>query len=99
MSADGSISARAIVTTDLVSEASRLQGLGKVAAAALGRALTCSLLLAEGLKDDESFQVKFNGDGPLRGVLATANGKLELTAVSTRTPRGLRTVTESVSVL
>jgi len=77
MSADGSISARAIVTTDLVSEASRLQGLGKVAAAALGRALTCSLLVAEGLEDDESFQVKFNGDGPLRGVLATANGKLE----------------------
>jgi len=77
MSADGSISARAIVTTDLVSEATELQGLGKVAAAALGRALTCSLLLSEGLKDDESFQVKFNGDGPLRGVLATANGKLE----------------------
>lgn len=77
MSADGSISARAIVTTELISEASRLQGLGKVASAALGRALTCSLLIAEGLKDDESFQVKFNGDGPLRGVLATANGKLE----------------------
>merc|ERR1719440_23645 len=77
MSACGSISARAIVTTELISEAMRLQGLGKVAAAALGRALTCSLLVAEGAKDDESFQVKFNGDGPLRGVLATANGKLE----------------------
>ena len=77
MSADGSISARAIVTTDLVSEASRLQGLGQLAAAALGRALTCSLLIAEGLKDDESFQVKFDGDGPLRGVTAMGNGKLE----------------------
>jgi hypothetical protein len=30
MSADGSISARAIVTTELVSEATELQGLGKV---------------------------------------------------------------------
>jgi molecular chaperone Hsp33 len=77
MSADGSISARAIVTTELVGEASRLQGLEKLAAAALGRALTCSLLVAEGLKDDESFQVKFDGDGPLRGVLAMANGRLE----------------------
>lgn len=77
MSADGSVSARAIVTTDLVSEASRLQGLGQLAAAALGRALTCSLLVAEGLKEDESFQVKFDGDGPLRGVTAMANGKLE----------------------
>ena len=30
MSADGSISARAIVTTELISEATELQGLGKV---------------------------------------------------------------------
>ena len=48
-----------------------------LAAAALGRALTCTLLVADGLKDEETFQVTFNGDGPLRGVMATANGKLE----------------------
>ena len=77
ISADGSISAKAIVTTQLVGETSRLQGLGGLAAAALGRALSCSLLVAEGLKEDETFQVNFQGDGPLRGVMATANGKLE----------------------
>lgn len=77
ISADGSISARAIVTTELAAEAARLQGLGGLAAAALGRALTCSLLVADGVKEDETFQVKFDGDGPLRGVMATANGKLE----------------------
>ena len=77
LSADGSISAKAIVTTELVAETSRLQGLGGLAAAALGRAVTCSLLVADGLKDEETFQVNFRGDGPLRGVLALANGKLE----------------------
>jgi len=77
ISADGSISAKAIITSSLVGEATRLQGLGGLAAAALGRALTCSLLIADGLKDDETFQVNFNGDGPLRGVMATANGALE----------------------
>lgn len=77
LSADGSISAKAVITTELVAETSRLQGLGGLAAAALGRALTCSILIADGLKEDETFQVNFQGDGPLRGVLAIANGKLE----------------------
>lgn len=77
LSGDGSISAKAIVTTNLVAEASRCQGLGGLAAAALGRAVTCSLLVAEGVEEDETFQVKFQGDGPLRGVTAIANGRLE----------------------
>lgn len=77
ISADGSISAKAIVTSQLIAEVSQCQGLGGLAAAALGRAMTCSLLVAEGLKEDETFQVTFQGDGPLRGVMATANGQLE----------------------
>jgi len=77
ISADGSISAKAIVTTELVAETSRLQGLGGLAAAALGRAITCTLLVADGLKEEETFQVNFQGDGPLRGVLAISNGRLE----------------------
>ena len=77
ISGDGSISAKAVVTTDLIAETARLQGLGGLASAALGRALTCTILVAEGLKEDETFQVNFRGDGPLRGVLAIANGDLE----------------------
>ena len=77
ISGDGSISVKAVVTTALVSEASKLQGLGGLAAAAVGRALTCTMLVSDGLKDEESFQVKFAGDGPLRGVFAVSNGRLE----------------------
>ena len=58
-SADGSISAKAMVTTTLVSEATQLQGLGGLAAAALGRCLTCTLLIADGTEEDETFQVCF----------------------------------------
>ena len=71
------VSVKAIVTTGLVAETARLQGLGGLAAAALGRALTCTILVADGLKEDETFQVNFRGDGPLRGVLALSNGRLE----------------------
>ena len=77
ISADGSISAKAIVTTELIAETSRLQGLGGLAAAALGRALTCCILVADGVEPEETFQVNFRGDGPLRGVLALSNGRLE----------------------
>ena len=77
LSADGSISAKAVSTTELVAETSRLQGLGGLACAALGRAITCSILVADGVKDEETFQVNFRGDGPLRGVLALCNGRLE----------------------
>jgi molecular chaperone Hsp33 len=48
-----------------------------LAAAALGRSITCCILMADGLKQEETFQVRFQGDGPLNGVLAVANGRLE----------------------
>jgi len=77
LSADGQVSAKAIVTSTLVRGVTARQGYLPIAAAALGRAMTCSLLIADGLKDQETFQVRFQGDGPLNGVLAIANGECE----------------------
>lgn len=77
LSADGMVSAKACVTSSLVRELATRQECLPLAAAALGRSVTCTLLLAEGLKQDETFQVRFQGDGPLNGVLAVANGRLE----------------------
>ena len=54
ISGDGSISAKAVVTTDTVEEVRRLQGLEGLACAALGRALSCSMLIAEGLKESKA---------------------------------------------
>ncbi len=57
ISADGFVSAKAIVTSSMVREVATLQSCQPLAAAALGRALTCTLLVADGLKHDETFQV------------------------------------------
>lgn len=68
----GTVRALAAVTTDLVEEARDRHGTAPTATAALGRALTGALLLAATIKRDERLALEFNGDGPLRGVLADA---------------------------
>lgn len=77
LSADGFVSAKAVVTSTMVRDMATRQECLPLAAAALGRAVTCSLLIADGVKQEETFQVRFQGDGPLNGVLAIANGRLE----------------------
>ncbi len=59
-------------TTNLVNEACRRHDLGPTAAAALGRALTGAILIAGLLKDDQSVQLFFEGNGPLGKVIAEA---------------------------
>lgn len=59
-------------TTQLVNEAIRRHDLGPTAAAALGRALTGAILLAGLLKDNQSIQLTFEGNGPLGKVIGEA---------------------------
>lgn len=59
-------------TTNLVNEACRRHDVGPTAAAALGRVLTGATLLAALLKDDQSVLVRFEGNGPLKKVVAEA---------------------------
>jgi molecular chaperone Hsp33 len=50
LSADGFVSAKAVVSSTLVRELATRQNCLPLAAAALGRAVICTLLMAEGLK-------------------------------------------------
>lgn len=75
LSADGTVSAKVVDCSSAVREICELQECLPLAATALGRALTCVLLIADGIEDEETFQVQFDGDGPLRGVFALANGR------------------------
>jgi len=59
-------------TTTLVSESCRLHDVGPLAAVALGRALTGAALLAALLKDGQSIQLKFEGNGPLGKIITEA---------------------------
>lgn len=77
LSASGTVSAKVVDCSGLVGEICRLQECSPLASTALGRALTSAILVADGIQDEELFQVHFDGDGPLRGVFASANGRLE----------------------
>jgi molecular chaperone Hsp33 len=66
-------------STNAVHELARLQATGPAASAALGRVATATLLLSATLKKESHLvTVRVKGDGPLGGVLASANGRGEV---------------------
>lgn len=68
------IFAAACVTTNLVNQAHRMHGTYPTATAALGRALTGCELMASLLDPEQRVAIKFEGDGPLKKVVAEADG-------------------------
>jgi len=64
----------ACVTTSLVNEAHRMHGTYPTATAALGRALTGCELMAALLDPEQRVAIKFEGDGPLKKIIAEADG-------------------------
>ncbi len=70
ISKDYSVRALACVTTHLVNEACRRQDAYPTAAAALGRALTGAALMGALLKTGQRVALKFEGNGPLKKIVA-----------------------------
>ncbi len=71
--ADGTVRCMAAVTTDLVAEAAQRHVTSPTVAAALGRTLTGTLLLASSLKELDRLTVQIVSDGPIGGITAEAN--------------------------
>lgn len=65
----------ALRTTDVVKEAQRSHGTTPVATAALGRSLTIGLVMGAMLKGDETISLQIKGDGPLQGIVVSANSR------------------------
>ena len=80
LSADGYVSAKAVDVTRAVREICQLQDCLPLAATALGRAVASTTLVADGLEAEETFQVRFAGDGPLRGVINWVETNQETTS-------------------
>ncbi|CAM9341038.1 unnamed protein product [Discosporangium mesarthrocarpum] len=89
LSGNGQVVVRAVTARNLVQDALVRQDLRPLAADALGRVMICTLLMAGGLKDKETYQLSFNRSGPLGPVVSisdgeggvrgyVANGKVEL---------------------
>lgn len=64
----------ACLTTNLVNEARRMHGTYPTATAALGRVLTGCELMAALLDPEQRVAIKFEGDGPLKKIIAEADG-------------------------
>lgn len=76
LSANQEVALMVVDATNLVQEAARRHNTQPTATAALGRALMGGLLMGCFRKDNESLQITFNSEGPLRGiqVIATCDG-------------------------
>eukprot|EP00184_Porphyridium_aerugineum_P008479 CAMPEP_0184692516 /NCGR_PEP_ID=MMETSP0313-20130426/968_1 /TAXON_ID=2792 /ORGANISM="Porphyridium aerugineum, Strain SAG 1380-2" /LENGTH=383 /DNA_ID=CAMNT_0027150353 /DNA_START=20 /DNA_END=1171 /DNA_ORIENTATION=- len=74
ISANGFITCKAVLATGLVSGSCELFRTTPVAAAALGRALICVLLLSAGKKSNETVNIEFRVNGPIRSIVAVSNG-------------------------
>jgi len=73
VSSAGDVLVRAIVATQLVREATSRHAMSPTATTALGRALTGCVLLAAGVKEQETIQLQIRGDGPLGSLMAIAD--------------------------
>ena len=71
---DAQIRAFAATTRDLAEYARKAHNLSPIAAAALGRLMTGTVMMGTMMDNDQDLiTVKMDGDGPLKGVLATAD--------------------------
>jgi molecular chaperone Hsp33 len=75
MSEDGSIKVTACTARNLVNDLMMMHTMQTTSADALSRTVVCALLASNGMQAEQTFQITINGDGPLRGVVAIADGK------------------------
>lgn len=75
----GMVRAFAATTGDLVEEARRIHSTSPIVTAALGRLMTAGLMMGAMMKDKQDLlTIKIDGDGPMRGMLVTANNAGEV---------------------
>lgn len=70
----GGIKVTSATVRNLVNDLMMQHTLTEVPADALGRSVTCGLLMSNGMPDEHTVQITINGDGPLRGVCTITNG-------------------------
>lgn len=79
LTANEEVRAFAVTTGHLVEYARTIHNNSPIATAALGRTLSAALMMGDMLKsDNDLITIHFQGDGPLRQVLATANNRGEV---------------------
>lgn len=75
---NGQVRAYAVCSTETISEAQRLHYTWPTASAALGRAMTASVMMGAMLSGDDKLTVKIEGGGPIGHILVDSNAKGEV---------------------
>lgn len=75
---NGTIRAYGIRSTETVSEAQRRHGTWPTATAAIGRAMTATVMMGAMMKGEDKITVKVEGDGPLGSMIIDANANGEV---------------------
>jgi molecular chaperone Hsp33 len=74
LSKAGGIKVTVGTVRNLVNDIMIMHSLTETSADILGRLLTCSLLMSNGMQHDQTLQLTINSDGPLRGCMAISTG-------------------------
>ncbi|MHA6260549.1 Hsp33 family molecular chaperone HslO [Sporosarcina sp. CAU 1771] len=72
---DGTIRAYAVRSTETIAEVQRRHGIWPTATAALGRAMTASVMMGAMMKGEDKLTVKVEGNGPLGAMIIDSNAK------------------------
>lgn len=77
--ANEEIIAWAITSKNLVEHARQIHNLSPICTAALGRSMSAALMMGNNLKNEQDvLTLQFNGNGPMRGLVVSANNKGEV---------------------
>ena len=78
ISGDGGIKVTVATVRNIVNDLMIMHTLTEVPADAIGRLVTCGILMSNGMQEEQTVQITLNGDGPLRGACAISNGRGEV---------------------
>lgn len=80
LSQNGHVNVKVISAKNMVQAIKEKRELSGVATELLGRVMLSTMLVANGIKDEETLQLTFNGDGQAKGVMAISDGACNVRA-------------------
>lgn len=75
MSGDGGVKVTVATVRNIVNDVSIQHNMTPVSADALGKTMTCALLMSNGLQVEQNVQISLDCDGPIGNIVAIASGK------------------------
>lgn len=96
ISKDGGIKVTACTIRNSVNDLMMQHTMTDVAIQAMGRTLTCALLMSNGMQLEQTVQITLATDGPLRGLVAIASGKGDIRGFVGTPMLGQMTLEEAV---